>query len=243
MLISSFDDRIHEHRRETRVAPRIAHRTGRSGPADGRPASGSRNPYAYDPWISSTAPLIPASSPSLTSSISTAEAAPLRPPRVHPHEHLRPILRFGAAGAGADLDLRVAEIILAREQRPQLERVQLFAGGVDQVIQLGRHARVGLGPQELVELRRALQLRDQPVVRLGDDFQRLDPLHHLAGALRPVPERRRPPWSPRAPPASRAACQCQRYPRSSANRSALRRSSRSRSTSAMERKISTKRNG
>ena len=88
------------------------------------------------------------------------EAPPLRPPRVHPHEHLRPILRFGAAGAGADLDLRVAEIVLAREQRLQLERVQLVAGGVDQVIHLGGHARVGLGPQELVELRRALQLRD-----------------------------------------------------------------------------------
>ena len=49
----------------------------------------------------------------------------LRPARVHPHEHLRPILRFGATGAGADLDLRVAEIVRSAEQRTQLEGVDL----------------------------------------------------------------------------------------------------------------------
>ena len=35
------------------------------------------------------------------------EAVPLRPAHVHPHEHLGPVLRLGAAGAGMDREQRV----------------------------------------------------------------------------------------------------------------------------------------
>ena len=41
-------------------------------------------------------------------------ALSLGPARVHAHEHLRPVLRLGPAGAGADLELRIAEIVRAR---------------------------------------------------------------------------------------------------------------------------------
>ena len=54
-------------------------------------------------------------------------ALSLGPARVHAHEHLRPVLRFGAAGAGADLELRVAEIVRMREQRAETELLELLA--------------------------------------------------------------------------------------------------------------------
>ena len=123
MLISSFDDRIHEHRREARVPSRlrIERRDANEAMHAGFGAAGIRRRTC--PLISSTAPLMPASSPSLTSSISIVEPVPLGPARVHAHEHLRPVLRFGAAGAGADLELRVAEIIGTAQERSHLERV------------------------------------------------------------------------------------------------------------------------
>ncbi len=39
------------------------------------------------------------------------ESASLGPSRVHAHEHLRPVLRLRPTGAGADLDLRVSEVV------------------------------------------------------------------------------------------------------------------------------------
>ena len=49
------------------------------------------------------------------------EAPALGPPRVHPQHHLGPVLRVGASGAGVDLGHRVAVVVLAGEQRPQLD--------------------------------------------------------------------------------------------------------------------------
>ena len=41
---------------------------------------------------------------------------PLCPARIHAHQHLRPVLGLCAAGASADLDLGVPEVIRAAEQ-------------------------------------------------------------------------------------------------------------------------------
>ena len=49
------------------------------------------------------------------------EAAALGPSCVHAHQHLCPVLGFGATGAGADLQLRIAEIIRPAQQRFHLE--------------------------------------------------------------------------------------------------------------------------
>jgi hypothetical protein len=59
--------------------------------------------------------LMPATSPDETSSSSGLEAAPLAPAQVHAQQHLRPVLRLGAAGAGLDVDEAVAAIHLAGE--------------------------------------------------------------------------------------------------------------------------------
>ena len=52
------------------------------------------------------------------------EALRLGPARVHAQQHLRPVLRVGAARAGVDLADRVALVVLAAEQRAQLEPVE-----------------------------------------------------------------------------------------------------------------------
>ena len=57
---------------------------------------------------------MPASSPGLTSSSSTVEAALLGPAHLHPQDHLRPVLGVGAAGAGVDRHERVARVVGAR---------------------------------------------------------------------------------------------------------------------------------
>ena len=44
------------------------------------------------------------------------EAPALSPAHIHAHEHLGPVLRFGAAGAGMDGDDGVAGVVVARQQ-------------------------------------------------------------------------------------------------------------------------------
>src|SRR6266498_3213125 len=64
------------------------------------------------------------------------EATPLRPPRVHPHEHRCPVLRLGAPGTGADLDLRVPEVVFAAHQRLELERIDFGVERFDHAVEL-----------------------------------------------------------------------------------------------------------
>jgi hypothetical protein len=63
---------------------------------------------------------------------------PLRPPEVHPEEHLGPIRRFRATGPGVDADEGCALVVLAREEElgPLAGVVRGEGGGV--AIQLGR---------------------------------------------------------------------------------------------------------
>ena len=44
------------------------------------------------------------------------ETAPLCPAKIHPKQHVRPVLRFGAAGSGMDSHDGIAQIIFAGEQ-------------------------------------------------------------------------------------------------------------------------------
>src|SRR5438552_2481332 len=50
-----------------------------------------------------------------------AEAAALAPAEVHAQQHLGPVLRLEPAGAGVDLDDRVAAVVLAAEEAEELE--------------------------------------------------------------------------------------------------------------------------
>ena len=53
------------------------------------------------------------------------EIVPLRPARIHPQQHLRPVLALGAAGAGMDFEIGVVGVGLAREQRFDLAALDL----------------------------------------------------------------------------------------------------------------------
>ena len=97
----------------------------------------------------------------------------LGPPDIHPHQHLGPVRGVHSTGPGADVDQRLALVVLAREQGADLHRL-------DVLTQLGQ-LRVGLGAflvttlfgGEFVEHRQVLdalaQLLDpaQFVLRVG----------------------------------------------------------------------------
>ena len=117
-------------------------------------------------------------------------AAPLRPAHLHPQQHLGPVLRVGAAGAGVHGHDRVAGVVLAREEprllelrEPRLDRGALLRElGVHRVVLLGHL----LERLEVVDvgLERAERLEPPPGRRvLGG---------HRGGSLLVVPEAGRP---------------------------------------------------
>ena len=96
------------------------------------------------------AEVMPASCPSCVSSISTVEVLLLGPTREHAQQHRGPVLRVGATGARVHFADRVALVVLAAEQRAELEPVE--------------------GAPEIVELRRDLGL-DRLVVFLAPELE------------------------------------------------------------------------
>ncbi len=72
-------------------------------------------------------------------------AALFGPARVHAEQHLRPVLAFGAAGAGMDLDIGVVGVGLAGEQRLDLGRARLVARGLQRGLGLGDDGVVAFG--------------------------------------------------------------------------------------------------
>src|SRR5207244_11291114 len=63
-------------------------------------------------------------------------AAALEEAEVHAQEHLRPILRLRAAGAGVDGDDGVALVVLARQLHRQLDAVDLGPELRDELLDL-----------------------------------------------------------------------------------------------------------
>ena len=86
------------------------------------------------------------------------EAASLRPAQVHPQQHLGPVLRLEAAGAGMDLDDGVAGVVLAAEELLELELVEALGDRV--------HLRSQLLERLGVALLRELEIH----LRLVDPF-------------------------------------------------------------------------
>ena len=112
------------------------------------------------------------------------------PARVHAQQHLGPVLRLGAAGAGIHLDIAVVGVGLAGEQALDLaplglrgEGLEVGHGGV------GRR-RVALRLGQLDQLQRVGDRLLQPAhaVHLVGEAPAL--AHHAAGGLGVGPERR-----------------------------------------------------
>ena len=117
-------------------------------------------------------------------------AAPLGPAPIHALEHLGPVLAFGAAGAGVDLDEGVVAVRLAGKQR-----LDLVALGPRGEFTERHHPFLG---QRLVALRVAeLDQLDRVVPLLLDRAYHADRfieatalLHQPLRLLRIVPQRR-----------------------------------------------------
>ena len=119
------------------------------------------------------------------------EAVPLRPADVHAHQHLGPVLRLGAAGAGMDGQERVAARRRgpaaspgARRPRRRLLELVRFPR------HLGLQRRVRLGLQQLGHLERALQPVMQSVVGRKPVLEGLDLLDRDSCRLGVGPETR-----------------------------------------------------
>jgi hypothetical protein len=67
---------------------------------------------------------------------------PLRPPEVHPEEHLGPVGRLGPARAGIDADERPALVVLAGEEEGRPFTGEVGREGVCVAVELGGKLRV-----------------------------------------------------------------------------------------------------
>ena len=71
-------------------------------------------------------------------------AAPLRPAGVHAEEHLRPVLRLGAAGPGVDGEDGVLPVVIPGQDDRQLEVLQLLPKALEARLDLRLEALVTL---------------------------------------------------------------------------------------------------
>ena len=83
---------------------------------------------------------MPTSSPGLNIDDLRLETAALDPALIHAQQHVGPIARFGAAGAGVNGDERVGAIVFAGKKLAQLEFLEL----VHETIVFGRDFALGL---------------------------------------------------------------------------------------------------
>ena len=115
-------------------------------------------------------------------------AVALCPHVIHAVEHLRPVLRFGAAGAGVEREDGVVRVILAGEQRLQTHGLELFLEGLVFLLQLFEHGVVVLLERHLADREHIVVLRAQAIIFLDLVFQGADALLDLLAVFRVVPE-------------------------------------------------------
>jgi hypothetical protein len=84
------------------------------------------------------------------------EPAALCPFQVHLEQHFRPVLRFGAAGAGMNGDDGVGAVVLTTQHLLDLGGLDLVLQGVERTLEIGSDVFAALGPfeknAEIVEL-------------------------------------------------------------------------------------------
>src|SRR3546814_4770090 len=73
----------------------------------------------------------------------------LGPAHVHAQQHLRPVLRLGAAGAGVDLEVAVVGVGLARQQAFELALGGARLQGLELALRLVDAGLVALGLAQL----------------------------------------------------------------------------------------------
>ena len=92
-----------------------------------------------------------------------AVALALGPARVHAQQHLRPVLRLRAAGAGVYGEDGVVAVVRAAEHQPKLQAVELLGqlGGLARQVRQGLHSFFRGG--QFVQLQQVLRPLSEPV--------------------------------------------------------------------------------
>ena len=134
------------------------------------------------------ADLMPASSPCCLFEIFDLEAVLLGPARVHAQQHLGPVLAFGAAGAGMNLEIGIEAVGFAGQQRFEFAARDFLLQALQRGLGFANHAGIVLGFAEFdhadIVLELALDLADAAERIL----QRGPLLHQLLRLLGIVPE-------------------------------------------------------
>ncbi|MNV52283.1 hypothetical protein D3C71_1443650 [compost metagenome] len=115
----------------------------------------------------------------------------LRPAAVHPQQHLRPVLRLGAAGAWMQLENGIQPVIRLIEEQAELERLELLDKSCDAYLNVFDEASIALflfqfdhDLQVIEGVREALEL-------INDTFDGVELRDGLLGTFIIVPEVRR----------------------------------------------------
>ncbi len=116
------------------------------------------------------------------------EAAGFRPARIHAQQHLRPVLAFGAAGAGMDFEIGIETIGLARQQRFELAPGDFLLQGFQRGFGFRDHAVIALGLAELDHADVVFELPLDLANARERILKRGALLHQLLGLLGIVPE-------------------------------------------------------
>jgi len=74
------------------------------------------------------------------------------PPQVHAQQHLCPVLGFGAAGAGLDIEKSAVRVHLAAEHAPQLEMAHLGLEALRVAFDVAGRRLIALAGGELEQL-------------------------------------------------------------------------------------------
>jgi hypothetical protein len=114
----------------------------------------------------------------------------LGPPQVHAEQHLRPVLGFGATGAGVDRRDGIVLVVLAGEQRCELESFDVDGELVDGASKIPGHLGVALRREQLVHRPRVAEAANEIVVAIELGADAGQPRGQLLCSSGVVPERR-----------------------------------------------------
>ena len=112
----------------------------------------------------------------------------LAPAQVHAQQHLGPILRLGAAGAGLDVDECVRAVHLAGEHALEFELLDFRGEAVDIVRDRGGRAFVVLADRKIEQIAGLAERIGQRADAADDAFERRALLAEVLRALRVVPD-------------------------------------------------------
>jgi hypothetical protein len=113
----------------------------------------------------------------------------LAPAQVHAQQHLGPILRLGAAGAGLDVDERIRRIHLARKHALEFELLDFRGKVLDVVGDRRNRTLVVLADRKIEEIARLAERVGQRADAADDAIEVRAFLAEILRALRVVPDR------------------------------------------------------